>query len=87
MKVKFSRRFTKQYKKSPKKIQRAFARRLDMFMDDPYADLLHNHPLLGKYKAYRSINITGDWRALYREVRGGDIMFFDFLGTHSQLYK
>lgn len=38
---------------------------------------------------YRSIDVTGDWRALYREFKEENppIAFFDGLGTHSQLYK
>jgi len=40
-------------------------------------------------EGYRSINITGDWRALYTikgDGKGGEIAVFEILGTHSQLY-
>jgi len=43
--------------------------------------------LTGKYKGFRSINITGDWRAVFRELKSGEIVYFDLLGTHSKLYK
>jgi mRNA-degrading endonuclease YafQ of YafQ-DinJ toxin-antitoxin module len=38
---------------------------------------------------YRSINVTGDWRALYSEQQqnGKEIIVFEMLGTHSQLYQ
>jgi mRNA-degrading endonuclease YafQ of YafQ-DinJ toxin-antitoxin module len=38
-----------------------------------------------KYLGYRSINITGDVRALYT-VKEGALILFVFIGTHSQLY-
>lgn len=50
-------------------------------MGDPR---LRSHALRGDYKDYRSINVTGDWRAIYRMV--GETALFIALGTHSQLY-
>jgi addiction module RelE/StbE family toxin len=40
--------------------------------------------LTGKYAGFRSIDVTEDWRALYREEKER-IMFAD-LGTHEELY-
>lgn len=88
MQVQFSNQFLKLYKKSPKKIQSAFDKRLILFMDDRNTLVLRDHPLLGKLKGYRSINISGDWRALYRVLNvEKEIVYFDLLGTHSQLYR
>jgi len=41
------------------------------------------------WKGYRSIDITGNWRAIYAEkVEGKDIVaYFVALGTHRELYK
>jgi mRNA-degrading endonuclease YafQ of YafQ-DinJ toxin-antitoxin module len=33
-----------------------------------------------------SINITGDWRAIYMPINNNEVLFIAF-GTHSQLYK
>ncbi len=63
----------------------AFKERLEIFIEDPFDPRLRNHPLKGKLKGYRSINITGDWRALFKEVEDG--VYFVIIGTHSQLYK
>lgn len=52
--------------------------------DDPK---LNNHVLRGKLRGLRSINITGDWRAIFREYKKDKQILFDSLGTHSQLYK
>jgi len=85
MDIKFSPRFRKHYKKSSKKIRVAFAERLRLFQENQYNPLLNNHSLTGSYKDLRSINITGDWRAIYSEFK--DTIIFEMLGTHSQLYK
>lgn len=89
MKIKFSRKFKKQYDKSESKIRTVFEKRLQMFMKDPFDPLLNNHQLTGMIKSYRSINITGDWRALYSEYTPGNkrVIVFEMLGTHSQLYR
>lgn len=83
--VDYSNKFKKQLKKASTEIKKAFSNRLEMFKYDPFHPLLNNHQLTGKFKGFRSINITGDWRAIYSEY--GDTIVFEILGTHSQLYK
>lgn len=89
MKVKFSRSFSKQYNKAPSKIKSSFEKKLRLFLNNPLHPQLNNHPLTGKLAGYRSINITGDWRAIYSQIneRGNPVVIFEALGTHSQLYK
>ncbi len=84
--IDFSRKFEKNLKKAPKKIQVAFRKRLEMFLSDKFHPILNNHPLVGEYQNYRSINVTGDWRAVFREFQGGEVVYFDLLQTHSKLY-
>lgn len=86
--ISFTRSFQKQYKKADKTIQKTFQKRLKLFMEDPLNDLLRNHALQGKLSGYRSINITGDWRALYSvNQKDNELVIFEAIGTHSQLYK
>ena len=87
MEIKFTSRFAKQYKKAPFEIKASFDKRLDIFLQNKFNSLLNNHSLSGKYKGWRSVNITGDWRAIFREFENGEIIYFDIIGTHSQLYK
>lgn len=90
MKVKrvdFSKKFEKGLKKAPRKIQIAFRNRLEIYLTDKFSPVLNNHALTAKYEGYRSINVTGDWRAVFREFEGGEIIYFDILDTHSDLYK
>ena len=87
MEVKFSSKFAKQYDKSPFKIRQAFDNRLKLFLGDTFHPLLNNHSLVGKYTGYRSINVTGDWRAIFHEFHSGELVYFEAIGTHSQLYR
>jgi len=87
IKVKFSKKFSKQYDKAPTKIKKAFKKRLGLFLRNKFHFQLNNHPLTGRFKSHRSINVTGDWRAVFREFESGKLVHFDFIGTHSQLYK
>jgi len=74
MKVKFSKKFAKQYEKANAKIKISFDKRLKLFLQNPF------HPLL---------NMTGDWRAIYSAGNRSEIntIVFEMIGTHSQLYK
>lgn len=88
--VRFGRTFTKQYDRADVKIKRAFDRKFELLLADLHHPQLNNHALTGKYTGFRSINITGDWRALYSEYldeEGTKTVVFEILGTHSQLYR
>ena len=87
MDVLIDKSFAKQLEITPSKVQQAFRKRISLFHEQPFHPLLHNHPLIGKYFGRRSINITGDWRALYIEKRTLEkiIAVFRVFGTHSQL--
>ena len=87
MRVDYSDRFLKELKKAPGKIKISFRDRAEMFTKDSHAGTLSNHALKGKFLDFRSINITGDWRAIYQELDGGKTVYFVALGTHSQLYR
>jgi addiction module RelE/StbE family toxin len=87
--IKFTNNFRKHYQKSPSKIKKYFDNRLEIFIKDEYSPILNNHHLIGKFKGYRSININGDWRALYsiETISNKTTFIFEALGTHSQLYS
>ena len=85
--VEFSKKFEKDLRRAPLKIKITFRSRLEIFLTDKYNPILNNHALTGKYEKYNSINISGDWRAIYQEFDGGEVIYFNILGTHSKLYK
>jgi mRNA-degrading endonuclease YafQ of YafQ-DinJ toxin-antitoxin module len=84
MKLLFHPSFKKSFRKRSLKIQEAFRLRLELFMQTPHHPLLNNHSVDRAYQRHRSINITGDLRALYTE--SDDAVTFTMIGTHSELY-
>lgn len=84
--IQFHRDFKKEYKKQGKKIKTAFDNRLVRFIADEFDPALNNHPLRGKFEGYRSINISGDIRALYKR-RDPETVVLTIIVSHSKLYK
>lgn len=84
MKISFSRNFIKQARKLNPELRTKIQEKMELFSSNPIHPSLRHHQLRGKYKNYRSIDITGDLRVLY--LQRGDEAIFDTVGTHSQLY-
>lgn len=86
MRIRFHKHFEKQYKKLQKRDQRRVRERLLLFLQDEFNPILNNHPLTGEYRGYRSINVTGDFRMIYKRIPN-DTHVFVAVGTHPQLYR
>ena len=86
MRLQFTKKFAKQRGKLPEKIQAAFGERLRLFLQDPFHPLLRNHELHGPYADCRSVNITGDIRAVYRHP-APHVAEFIRIGTQAELYE
>lgn len=86
MRIKYKKEFIKKYAKSPAKVQKAFDNRLRLFKEDPYHPILNNHFLTGKYKGCKSINVTGNRRAIFKESQDKSLVIFLIIGAHPQLY-
>lgn len=85
--IEFSSLFNKQLENASIEIRIAFEEVYEVFAEDPDNEVLRNHSLdkLGKkYFGMRSIDVTEDWRAVYRK-EGEKIIFTEF-GTHKDLY-
>jgi len=86
MNVVFHRNFEKHYPTLKESEKERFKERRDIFLQDEFSPILHNHPLKGKYKGYRSIDVTGDLRAVYRWLSRDTVIFVE-IDTHSNLYS
>ena len=82
--ITYHKDFKKSFEKLSKKIKEKFGERILLFEVDQFNPVLNNHSLKGKYLGYRSINITGDLRAIYKKS-SAEIMF-TALDSHSNLY-
>jgi addiction module RelE/StbE family toxin len=85
MDIFYHRDFKKQYKKADKKIREQFKERRNLFIKDPSHPILDNHELDYDWAGCRSINVTGDFRAIFRQVSDNTVEFLA-IGTHHQLY-
>ena len=77
--------FEKRYAKLPQKIKDAFRERRNIFLKNMYDPILNNHSVDKAYPGCCSIDITGDYRAIFFE--NGDVVTFVAISTHAQLYK
>ncbi|MFH1192250.1 MAG: type II toxin-antitoxin system mRNA interferase toxin, RelE/StbE family [bacterium] len=86
--IRFHKNFEKQYKKFSSKKKNQIQKKLELFLNNPFNPILNNHPLKGKFLDYRSINITGDLRAVYKYSNGSEEeCIFATIGSHSELYS
>jgi addiction module RelE/StbE family toxin len=85
MEVVYHHDFRKQFKKADKKIREQFKDRRNLFLVEPHHPLLDNHELGYEWAGCRSINVNGDWRAIFRTL-SKDAVEFLAIGTHHQLY-
>lgn len=86
MRILLHKNFEKNYKKLKELEKQAFKDRRTVFLENQFDPILNNHPLGGKYRGYRSINITGDLRVIF-EVLSEELVYFITIDTHSNLYK
>ena len=84
MELTYSRSFKKDFKKLSQKLKVQFADRAEIFKINPYTEILNNHRVHHPYEGCRSINISGDIRALYETAK--NTIIFIRIGTHSELY-
>lgn len=86
--IKYTPLFSKQRKAAPLEIKTAFREALELFLDNPNHPSLRDHALREKFTGYRSIDITSDWRALFKvnKSKTQTVITFHILGTHEQLY-
>ena len=87
--IKYTPLFNKQRRAASIEIKSAFREAIELFFDNPNHPSLRNHVLREQYAGYRSIDITADWRALFkiRKSKLKTVITFHILGTHAQLYE
>jgi len=67
MEIKFHTTFKKKLKKIPSKIQERSYERLELFVQNKFARVLNNHSVDRAYQNCRSINLSGDYRAIFED--------------------
>lgn len=84
MNIYLHKNFKRGYKKLTKTQKDKFKERRNLFIEEEFNPVLNNHALTGKYKGYRSINVTGDLRVIFQRTENGAV--FIGIDSHSNLY-
>lgn len=85
MRVETTKKFDKQFKKLSPKTQKAFAKRIELFLSDRDHYLLHTHSLSGNLKGLWSFNVNADVRVIFDDSYDG-VLILVAIGSHSELY-
>lgn len=81
----YSRLYKRQFKRLPRDLQMKVMERLSLFVRDEMHPLLDNHPLGHQWTGLRSINITGDYRTIFKK-ESATLVRLEAVGTHHELY-
>lgn len=87
--VEYTTLFKRHLKAAPLDIKISFKEARELFIYNPTHPNLRNHALREKYSGFRSIDVTSDWRALFKiqKSKHKTVITFHILGTHAQLYE
>lgn len=85
MKIYYSSKFEKEYKKLPKKIKIVAEKKENSFRKNPFHPQLETHKLTGKLQGYWAFSIDHQYRIIF-EFASQDIIWFHSVGTH-EIYR
>jgi len=71
MQILYKKRFQKHYQKLSLPLREKVKRTIACFQKDPFDVQLRNHALSGVFLGYRSLDVTGDYRIVFRELSNG----------------
>jgi len=88
MKYAFAPEFLTKLPKLNVRVRNAFKVQLVIFSHNHNTPQLNNHPLRDPYLGFNSINVTNDYRAIYREmvIQEEPVAYFVDIDTHEALY-
>lgn len=86
----FSKRFNADLAKVPASVKIALDEALELFEENPLNPhpSLRSHSLKERYSGHLSIDVTGDWRVVYKihKRKTYIVITFRAFGTHEELY-
>ena len=85
MKIYYSSKFAKEYKRLPKKVKLSAEEKEIIFRKDPFDKRLKTHKLSGKLKDYYSFSIDYQYRIIF-EFAEKSAIWFHSVGTH-EIYR
>jgi len=83
--IQYTTRYIKDFKKLSPSLQRAAAKREEIFKKDPHSPELKTHKLSGKLQDFWAFSITHHDRILFRFISQTQVIFYK-IGSHD-IYK
>lgn len=87
MRIKYHKRFEKQFKKLLERDKQKVIATIDKFIIDPKNKSLCSHQLKGSLLGLRAISVSPDLRIIFEEFNGYTLVIFLDLGKHNRVYK
>lgn len=85
MRIYYSSKFAREYKKLPIKIKKIAEKKEKIFRQNPFEPRLKTHRLTGKLKDFWSFSIDYKYRIIF-EIIDEKTIWFHSVGTHN-IYK
>jgi len=85
VKIFYTPKFVKTYKKIPAKIQLLAVKKEKIFLANPHDPRLNTHPLTGELGGSWSFSVNYQYRVVFNFIENNDILFL-VIGTHD-IYK
>lgn len=82
MRIYYSSKFEREYKKLPKEIKKLTEEKEAVFRKNPFDPKLNTHKLHGRLKEYWTIIVNDKYRIIF-EFSKKDIIWFHSVGDHS----
>lgn len=82
MKIYYSSKFEREYKKLPKKMKKSAEEKEEIFRKNPFDPQLNTHKLHGRLKDYWVFSVNDKYRIIFEFVKK-DIIWFHSIGDHS----
>ena len=84
MKIFYTKKFEREYKKLNKEIKLKVESRENLFRKNPFASVLKTHKLSGELEDFWSFSVDFSYRIIFEFI--DDNIFFHSIGTHD-IYK
>lgn len=82
MRIYYSSKFKREYKRLPKKIKIIAEEKELVFRTNPFEPRLNTHKLSGRFKEYWAFSVDEKYRIIF-EFAEKDIIWFHSVGDHS----
>jgi addiction module RelE/StbE family toxin len=82
MKIYYSSKFAREYKKLPKRVKLMAEKKEKIFRQDPFDKRLKPHKLTGKLSSFWSFSVGYKYRLIF-EFKTKNIIWFHSIGSHA----